>query len=134
MGHLKKYFSADFRLYVWITSPSEYLTETTPKVTLLSTIWRQLSTINQPKSLKPKYIATFPDDTFRTKSPFWNCPFPNSETSRKFKYIVKLYTLVINLYIYKGQKLLKSIDYSQLSSNLISKKWIHQYSFQKQFL
>lgn len=36
------------------------LTETTQKVTLLSTNWRQLSTINPPKSLKPKYIATFP--------------------------------------------------------------------------
>ena len=27
MGHLKKYFSADFRLCVWITSPSEWLTD-----------------------------------------------------------------------------------------------------------
>ena len=84
MGHLKNYFSAEIRLYVWITPPSEYLTETTQKVTLLSTIWQQFSTINPPKSPKPKYIGTFSDDTFRTKSP-WNYPLPNSEASRKYK-------------------------------------------------
>ena len=84
MGHLKKYFSADFRLCVWITSPSEWLTETTQKVTLLSTIWRQLSTINLPKSPKPKYNQAFPDDTFRTKCPFWNSSPPNLEAGRNF--------------------------------------------------
>jgi len=67
---LKKIFSAVFRLYVWITSPSEYLTETTQKVTLLSTIWQQFSTINPPKSPKPKYNQAFPADTFRTKVRF----------------------------------------------------------------
>ena len=123
MGHLKKYFSAVFRLSVWITSLSEYLTETTQKVTLLSTIWRQLSTINPSKSLQFKYNVSFPYDTFWTKSPFWISSPPNSEASRKFKVCLHLSFLIkIILYIFVERSYKSKSIQSSLDANMFVQK------------